>query len=152
MAANPQTRAKNFLAVSAYRPRLPTPSADPSYPRALLFASLTGRGDERPADVEANGVPNFTDCDSDLIFNGLRGNLKDFGNLPAFHFVFFYQLKDQPAPGGELGDGVVDKDHHIGGDQQLFGIGVVADQFRAEVFDVGISLVPGLSQIVEGED
>jgi len=139
MTENPQTSAKIFLAAPHTRPR------------EILFTGLTGRGDECPADVEANGVPNFTDCDSYLIFNGFRRNLKDFRDLPAFHFVFFYQLKDQPAAGGELRDRVIDKDHHVGGDQQLLGIGVVADQFRAKVLDIGIRLVSLLSQIVEGD-
>ena len=65
-----------------------------------------------------------------LIFDRLYGNTEDLGHLPVFEPVFFYEFEDDLAFGRQLVDGFSEQGHHIGCDQQLFGVEVDADELR----------------------
>ena len=87
-----------------------------------------------------------------LIFDCFHRNTEDLGHFPVFESVFFYEFEDDLAFRRELVDGFSKQGHHIGGDQQLFGVAVDADELRMlEIIEGFGGFAVLFVEIIEGD-
>ncbi len=99
-----------------------------------LRVVFSDRGWNGLSRVEADGVANLLKGDGKLVFDGFDGDIEDLSDFAVFEAVFFHQLENDLAFGGELLYRTFDEREHIGRDQELFGIEIDAGEFRLEFF------------------